>query len=141
MVREVARYCELQSKCRLLSNFPLKIQKERKSPPKKNDFVFTNGRLFCDSRYVATRGVWTARGYEILDLLGPDETKDKVSNQVYENLQAVKVLEAALDCEQMLPAGMARPAPRELAAWRKIAKEMFIPTHGDVRTRTPPTTT
>ena len=95
-----------------------------------------------------------------MDLLGPDETKDKVSNQVYENLQAVKVLEAALTCEQMLPTGMARPAPRELVMvchdgislvyrclcllgfrferdclcfqWRKIAKEIFIPTHGDV---------
>ena len=84
------------------------------------------------ARFVATRGEWTSRGYEIMALLGPDEHKTKVNNQLYENVQAIKVMEAALDILQLLPPGVARPSPRELASWRDIAAHIYLPSKDGV---------
>ena len=76
------------------------------------------------AEWVGARGTWTTRGFEVLQVMGPDGSVGKVNNSNYVNLASMMVLEAALSCHAMLPPGEQDPAAA--AAWREIL-EAFLP--------------
>lgn len=72
------------------------------------------------AEWVASRVTQTARGYELLRVIGPDEDVGMVNNDAYTNMEAVVVLRTALECARQL--GETPPA-----AWTRIARALVIP--------------
>jgi protein-glucosylgalactosylhydroxylysine glucosidase len=72
------------------------------------------------AEWIESRGVQTQRGFEILNIMGPDEDSNGLNNSAYVNLACRQALSAAIRCATL--AGM--PAP---AAWQKIVDSMYFP--------------
>ncbi|MDF2529948.1 MAG: glycoside hydrolase family 65 protein [Gammaproteobacteria bacterium] len=85
--------------------------------------------------------------YEIKGVMGPDEYHEKypnasepgLNNNAYTNIMAVWVLERALELFEILPGTRANEllemlnfSNKELARWKHITKEMFVPFHDGV---------
>jgi protein-glucosylgalactosylhydroxylysine glucosidase len=72
------------------------------------------------AEWIASRGVYTSRGFEIRHIMGPDEGMPNVNNDSYVNLICKMVLEAAAACAGRV--GVAAPPE-----WRRAARLMFLP--------------
>jgi protein-glucosylgalactosylhydroxylysine glucosidase len=72
------------------------------------------------AEWIASRGIYTSRGYEIRHIMGPDEGMPNVNNDAYVNLICKMVLQAAISCAAQV--GMAVPPE-----WGKAARLMFLP--------------
>jgi protein-glucosylgalactosylhydroxylysine glucosidase len=75
--------------------------------------------LRAAAEWIESRGVFTPRGFEILNIMGPDEGLN-INNSSYMNVAARMVLEAAVKCARML--GYTPPA-----SWTRIAERMVVP--------------
>jgi len=71
------------------------------------------------AEWIESRGVFTQRGFEILNIMGPDEGLN-INNSSYMNIAARMVLEAAVHCCRML--GYVPPA-----SWTRIAARIVVP--------------
>ena len=72
------------------------------------------------AEWIESRGVSTSRGFEIRNVMGPDEGVQDVNNNSYVNVICRMVLEAAVRC-----AGLATAKPPD--SWAKLARAMVIP--------------
>jgi trehalose/maltose hydrolase-like predicted phosphorylase len=70
--------------------------------------------------WIASRGQFTARGYEIRNIMGPNEGVNNIDNNAYVNAACATVLDAALRCAAKV--GEAPPA-----AWKRIAAALVLP--------------
>ncbi len=70
--------------------------------------------------WIVSRGQRSARGFEITNVMGPNENEDGVSNSAYVNLACRMALEAAVACA----AKAGEDAP---PAWAEAARRMVIP--------------
>jgi trehalose/maltose hydrolase-like predicted phosphorylase len=75
------------------------------------------------ARFFATRAVETPRGFEILNVIGPDELHEDVSNSAFTNTMAAWTLHRAAD---LADAGRAKSQPGEPARWRDIGDRMLV---------------
>lgn len=74
--------------------------------------------------WIASRGVYTSRGFEIDHIMGPDEGLPNVNNDAYVNLICRMVLRAAARCAAKLNEA---PAP----AWQRAERLIVLPeSHG-----------
>jgi len=72
------------------------------------------------AEWIESRGVFTSRGFEIRNIMGPDEGVEDVNNNSYVNAICRMVLEAAVKCAELVnqePPG----------SWAKIAGAIVIP--------------
>ena len=76
--------------------------------------------LSAVARWIESRGVQTQRGFEILNIMGPDEASNGLNNSAYVNLGCRQVLFSAIRCASMV----GTPAPE---SWKKIAASMYLP--------------
>jgi trehalose/maltose hydrolase-like predicted phosphorylase len=72
------------------------------------------------AEWIATRGHFTARGFEIDRIEGPDEGSGNYNNGSYMNGVCKLVMRAAIECAHRVGA-----VPPEL--WERIEREMFFP--------------
>jgi trehalose/maltose hydrolase-like predicted phosphorylase len=72
------------------------------------------------TEWIESRGVFTARGFEIQNMMGPDESVPNVSNVSYMNLACKMVMSAAIRCAQM--AGSSAPD-----SWGKVRDSLVLP--------------
>jgi hypothetical protein len=72
------------------------------------------------AEWIASRGRFTDRGFEIGHVMGPDEGITNLSNQTYFNLLSKMALDAAIECARRM--GAASPA-----SWQKIRQLIVIP--------------
>ncbi len=71
--------------------------------------------------WIESRGVFTARGFEIQNIMGPDEQVPNVSNVSYMNLACKMVMTAAIRCARMV--GLSAPG-----SWSKVRDSFVLPT-------------
>jgi trehalose/maltose hydrolase-like predicted phosphorylase len=76
--------------------------------------------LRCVADWIESRGVSTSRGFEIRNIMGPDEGVEDVNSNSYMNVICRMVLEAAARCAALVGA----KAPD---SWTKIARAIVIP--------------
>jgi hypothetical protein len=72
------------------------------------------------AEWIASRGAFTDRGFEIRHIMGPDEGVPNISNVSYMNLVCKMVLTAAIRCAQMV----GESAPN---SWAKIRDSLVLP--------------
>jgi trehalose/maltose hydrolase-like predicted phosphorylase len=72
------------------------------------------------AEWIESRGVQTPRGFEILNIMGPDETSNGLNNSAYVNLASRMVLEAACRCAEQI--GVEVPS-----TWRRIIVSFYLP--------------
>jgi trehalose/maltose hydrolase-like predicted phosphorylase len=72
------------------------------------------------AEWAVSRVTPTARGYEILQTVGPREVYQSVDNNAYTNMSAATSLRAAADCAELIGES---PPP----AWREIADGLVLP--------------
>lgn len=70
--------------------------------------------------WIESRGVFTARGFEIQNIMGPDESVPNVSNASYMNLACKMVMAAAIRCAQVV--GSSAPD-----SWGKVRDSFVLP--------------
>ncbi len=75
------------------------------------------------ARFYATRGVETARGYEIHTVIGPDELHEDVDNSAYTNYLGAWTMRWAAE---LVESGVAEAEAGEPARWRDLADRMVI---------------
>jgi hypothetical protein len=80
------------------------------------------------AEWVLSRGQFTARGFEIRDMGGPDESLGKVNNNAFTNVGAMKALAAAVACRDSckLPDGYIDG--RKHARWKRALDKFYLPT-------------
>ena len=76
------------------------------------------------AEWIESRGVQTQRGFEILNIMGPDEASNGLNNSAYVNLACRMVMKAAVRCA----AAMEIQPP---AAWQQIVTSMYLPINVD----------
>jgi len=76
------------------------------------------------AEWIESRGVTTQRGFEIRNIMGPDESRNGLDNSAYVNIACRMVMKASIRCAQM----MGRTVP---AQWHRIATTMYLPINGD----------
>lgn len=76
------------------------------------------------AEWIESRGTWTPRGFEILHVMGPDESNPDINNNSYLNLQCRRVMHAAIGCARQL--GLTAPP-----VWLRIAQSIVIPSDKD----------
>ncbi len=76
--------------------------------------------LSAVAEWIESRGVFTPRGFEIQNIMGPDESVPNVSNVSYMNLACKMVIAAAIRCAQMV----GTTAPN---SWVKIRESFALP--------------
>lgn len=72
------------------------------------------------AEWIESRGVFTTRGFEIQNIMGPDESVRNVSNVSYMNLACKIVMAAAIRCAQMI--GSSAPD-----SWGKVREALVLP--------------
>jgi trehalose/maltose hydrolase-like predicted phosphorylase len=72
------------------------------------------------AEWIASRGHFTARGYEIDNVMGPDESLGAVTNGTYTNAACKLAMRGAVECARLV--GVTPPA-----AWERIARDIVIP--------------
>ena len=75
------------------------------------------------ARFYATRGVETDRGYEIHDVIGPDELHEDVNNSAYTNYLGAWTMRRAAE---LVDSGVTEARPGEPARWRDLADRMVV---------------
>jgi trehalose/maltose hydrolase-like predicted phosphorylase len=70
--------------------------------------------------WIESRGVYTDRGFEIRNVMGPDEGVPNINNVSYMNLISKMVMAAAIRCAQMV--GSSVPD-----TWKKIKDRLVLP--------------
>jgi trehalose/maltose hydrolase-like predicted phosphorylase len=75
------------------------------------------------AEWIESRGVHTQRGFEILNIMGPDEASNGLNNSAYVNLACRMVMKAAIRCAAAL--GIQPPA-----SWQQIAATLYLPVSG-----------
>jgi maltose phosphorylase len=79
-------------------------------------------------RFLASRGQWSAKGkFGYYAVMGPDEFQMMVNNNSYTNYMAKRTFEFALQTFDSMDLAALNCSQDELATWRHMAKEMFIP--------------
>ncbi len=81
--------------------------------------------LRAAAEWIESRGVFTPRGFEILNIMGPDEGLN-INNSSYMNVAARMVLEAAVKCARM--SGHTPPA-----SWARTAARLVVPIDAERR--------
>lgn len=77
-------------------------------------------------RFLASRGQWSANGkFGYYAVMGPDEFQMMVNNNAYTNYMAKRTFEFAT--QTLKVSKTFRVSDEELAEWRHMANEMFIP--------------
>lgn len=72
------------------------------------------------AQWIESRGARTARGFEILNIMGPDEASNGLDNSAYVNLACRMVLRAAVQCAALM-------SIQPPAAWQQIADSIYLP--------------
>lgn len=72
------------------------------------------------AEWIESRGVFTARGFEIQNIMGPDESVPNISNSSYMNLVCKMAMAAATRGAQM--AGLSAPE-----SWNKVHDSLVLP--------------
>jgi trehalose/maltose hydrolase-like predicted phosphorylase len=72
------------------------------------------------AEWIASRGHFTARGYEIDHVMGPDESLGAVTNGTYTNAMCKLVMRGAIECARRV--GVVPPE-----VWERIEREIVIP--------------
>jgi trehalose/maltose hydrolase-like predicted phosphorylase len=72
------------------------------------------------AEWIASRGYFTARGYEIAHVTGPDEGVPNMKNGTYTNGACKLAMKAAIDCAHLV--GVTPPE-----VWERIEREIVIP--------------
>jgi trehalose/maltose hydrolase-like predicted phosphorylase len=72
------------------------------------------------AEWIESRGMNTGRGFEIRNIMGPDEAVPNVSNVSYMNLACKMVMAAAIRCAQMVGAAVPN-------SWSKIRDALVLP--------------
>ena len=72
------------------------------------------------AEWIASRGEFTARGYEIRNIMGPNEGVNNIDNNAYVNAGCAAALEAAINCAATV--GSTPPA-----VWQRIAAALVLP--------------
>jgi trehalose/maltose hydrolase-like predicted phosphorylase len=75
------------------------------------------------AEWILSRGERTSRGFEITNVMGPNENEDKVTNSAYVNIACKMALEAAVGCARLV----GETAPAE---WAEAARGMVLPIDG-----------
>ena len=89
--------------------------------------------LAAACEWVLARGAWTARGFEMLDVEGIDESLPRVNNSAFVNLASMMALERCLQAhEAWLPPGSAERDPPAAAAWAAALAAFVLNYEGDV---------
>jgi protein-glucosylgalactosylhydroxylysine glucosidase len=70
--------------------------------------------------WIESRGVFTSRGFEIRNIMGPDEQVPNISNSSYMNLICKMVMAAAIRCAQMT--GSSAPE-----SWTRVRDSLVLP--------------
>lgn len=74
--------------------------------------------------WIASRGLWTERGFEVHHMMGVDEELDNVANDGYFNLAAKMAVMYAIDCAELLGYAVNEE-------WRRIAAQFYLSRDGD----------
>jgi trehalose/maltose hydrolase-like predicted phosphorylase len=72
------------------------------------------------AEWIESRGTHTQRGFEILNIMGPDEANNGLNNSAYVNLACRLVMNAAIRCARAMGG---EPPP----VWQRIATSMYLP--------------
>jgi trehalose/maltose hydrolase-like predicted phosphorylase len=72
------------------------------------------------AEWIESRGVKTQRGFEILNIMGPDEASNGLNNSAYVNLACRAVMKAAIRCATTMEV-------QPPASWQQIAETIFLP--------------
>jgi trehalose/maltose hydrolase-like predicted phosphorylase len=80
--------------------------------------------LRAAAEWIESRGVTTQRGFEIRNIMGPDETSNGLDNSAYVTLACRMVMKASIRCAQMM--GMSAPE-----RWQTIVRRMYLPVNTD----------
>lgn len=75
--------------------------------------------------WIASRGEWSDKGFEIKGAMGADESIEQVDNSSHINLAARKVMDCALKCAGEL--GYA-----DTLSWHNVKESIYIPEHKGV---------
>jgi len=78
------------------------------------------------ARWIESRGFFTKRGYEIHDVMGPDESLENIVNNSYVNVTCKMAMEAAIKCAKQV--GIQPPS-----SWQKIADSMVVPLNEELK--------
>ena len=73
--------------------------------------------------WITSRGEWTSRGYEIRNIMGPDEGAGNLSNSAYVTVACQTALRAAMECAPLV----GEEAPR---LWEDTASRLILPMDG-----------
>lgn len=76
--------------------------------------------LCAVAEWIESRSAFTSRGFEIQNIMGPDEQVPNISNSSYMNLICKMVMTAAIRCAQM--AGLSAPE-----SWAKVRDSLVLP--------------
>ena len=80
--------------------------------------------------WLLSRGEWTANGFEVLHMGGPDETLGQVNNSNFFNVAGMMVLRGAVEIAETMPAGYADK--NAVAEWQKALDQMVLAKSGEV---------
>ncbi len=72
------------------------------------------------AEWIASRGVWTEKGFEVRHMMGTDEELENVSNDGYFNLVSKMAMGYAIECAEKLGYTV-NPE------WRRIAERFYLP--------------
>ena len=76
--------------------------------------------LHAVAEWIESRGTPTDRGFEIRNIMGPDENVANVHNNSYMNIASKMAIAAAIRCAELT----GFPAP---ASWKKIYDDFYLP--------------
>jgi hypothetical protein len=76
--------------------------------------------LCAVAEWIQSRGTFSSRGFEILDIMGPDEGVPRVNNNSYMNVVSKMAIIAAIRCAELVGA----PAPY---SWMKMRDTFYLP--------------
>ena len=80
--------------------------------------------------WLLSRGEWTANGFEVLHMGGPDETLGQVNNSNFFNVAGMMVLRGAVEIAETMPTGYADK--NAVAEWQKALDQMVLAKSGEV---------
>ena len=77
--------------------------------------------------WICSRGTWTERGFEVLNMGGPDETTPKVNNSGFFNVGSMIVLRSAAQLGRQLGTSMGGLLDsKSLLRWEKTLARFFV---------------
>jgi len=74
--------------------------------------------------WIESRGVFTERGFEFQNIMGPDESLENTNNNAYMNIVTKMAMDAAIKCAEI----MGYTPPHN---WRRIHEQIIIPTDNE----------